>query len=60
MIGVKIMHMRTIQIFEVINMEKLKAIDWPSLVAGKHSWIDDHFTVHSILEDKKLSVDSSL
>ncbi len=54
------MHMRTIQIFEVINMEKLKAIDWPSLVAGKHSWIDDHFTVHSILEDKKLSVDSSL
>jgi len=34
-------------------MDKLKAINWPSLVAGKHSWIDDHFKVHSVLEDKK-------
>ncbi|KMQ76037.1 Hachiman antiphage defense system protein HamA [Marinobacter subterrani] len=34
-------------------MEKLKAINWPSLVAGKHSWIEDHFKVHSVLEDKK-------
>lgn len=38
---------------KVINMEKLKAINWPSLVAGKHSWIEDHFKVHSVLEDKK-------
>lgn len=34
-------------------MEKLKAINWSSLVAGKHSWIDDHFKVHSVIEDKK-------
>ncbi|MBS3798114.1 Hachiman antiphage defense system protein HamA [Pseudoalteromonas sp. BDTF-M6] len=34
-------------------MDKLKAINWPSLVTGKHSWIDDHFNVHSVLEDKK-------
>ena len=34
-------------------MDKLKAINWASLVAGKHSWIDDHFKVHSVLEDKK-------
>lgn len=34
-------------------MEKLKGINWPGLVAGKHSWIDNHFQVHSILEDKK-------
>ncbi|WP_421191209.1 Hachiman antiphage defense system protein HamA [Aeromonas enteropelogenes] len=35
-------------------MDKLKAINWPSLVAGKHSWIDEHFKVHSVLDDKKV------
>ena len=34
-------------------MDKLKGIDWVNLVATKHSWIDDYFSVHSVIEDKK-------
>lgn len=34
-------------------MDKLKAINWAKLVADKHSWIENYFKVHSVLEDRK-------